>query len=113
MDSNNNTTNATEEQPQPSTSFLIADDHITELNNKTFEIIDSQIPKDHHVHVSSEDGVDSKISCTDLGTNEENDSAVPDSSTDINVQEQTDSENESSSRRALEELNPEDPTGQY
>ena len=111
MDSNNNNTNDTEEQPQPSTSFLVADDH-KELDNKTFEIVDSQIPKDHQVHVSSEDSVDSKIGCSELATNEAlNDAAVPDSSTE--VQEQTDSENESSSRRVLKELNQEDSTGQY
>lgn len=112
MDSNNNNTNDTEEQPQPSTSFLLVDDQ-KELDNETFEIIDSQIPKDHHVHVSSEDNVDSKISCNDLGTNEANDSAVPDSSTEVKVQEQRDSENELPSRRVLKELNQEDSTGQY
>ena len=112
MDSNNNNTNDTEEQPQPSTSFLVADDD-KELDNKTFEIVDSQIPKDRHVHVSSEDSVDSKISCGELGTNEANDPAVPDSSTEIQVQEQTDSENESSSRKVLKELNQEDSIGQY
>lgn len=110
MDSNNNNTNRPDEQPQPSTSFLMGDDH-EELDNKTFEMIDSQIPKDHQVHVNSEDNVDSKISCNDLATNEANDSAVPDSSTA--VQEQRDSENELSSRRVLKELNQEDSTGQY
>ena len=112
MDSNNNNTNDTEEQPQPSTSFLLVDDQ-KELDNETFEIIDSQIPKDHHVHVGSKDNVDSKISCNDLGTNEANDSAVPDSSTEVKVQEQRDSENELPSRRVLKELNQEDSTGQY
>jgi len=110
LDSNNNNTNDTEEQPQPSTSFLIVDDH-KELDNKTFEIIDSQIPKDRHVHVSSEDIVDSKISCSDLGINEADDPALPDSSTEAKVQEQKDSGNESSSRRVLKELNQEDSTG--
>lgn len=110
LDSNNNNTNDTEEQPQPSTSFLLVDDQ-KELDNETFEIIDSQIPKDHHVHVGSEDNVDSKISCNDLGTNEANDSAVPDSSTEVKVQEQRDSENELPSRRVLKELNQEDSTG--
>ena len=113
MDSNNNNTNDTDEQPpQPSTSFLMGDDK-KELDNKTFEIIDSQIPKNHHVHVSSEDNLDSKIGCNDLGANEASDSAVPDSSTEVKVQEQADSENLSSSRRVLKELNQEDSTGQY
>ena len=113
MDSNNNNTNNTDEQPpQPSTSFLMGDDN-KELDNKTFEIIDSQIPKDHHVHVNSEDNVDSKISCNDLGANEANDSAVPDSSTEVKVQEQAASQNLPSSRRVLTELNQEDSTGQY
>ena len=110
MNSNNNKNN-TEEQPQPSASFPIVDDH-KELDNITFEIIDSQIPKDHHVHISSEDSVDSKISC-DLGTYEANDSTVPDSSTEVNMQEQTDSETKFSSRRVLKELNRDDSMGQY
>jgi len=111
LDSNNNNNDA-EEQPQPSTSFLIADDH-KELDNKTFEIVDSQIPKDRLVHVSSEDSVDSKTSHSEWGRNEPNDPAVPDSSTEVKVQEQTDSLNESSSKRVLKELNQEDSTGQY
>lgn len=105
MDRNNNTSN-TEEQPQLSTSLptsLPTVDHHKEQGNKTYEIIDSRIPKDIRVHVSS----------TDLGTHEVNDSAVPDSSTELKVQEQTDSETELSSRRVLKELNQEDSIGQY
>jgi len=99
LDSNNNTSNV-EEQPQLSTSLPTVDEH-KEQGNKTYEIIDSRIPKDLRVHVSS----------TDLGTDEVNDSAVPDSSTEVTVQEQTDSETELSSRRVLKELNQEDSTG--
>lgn len=101
LDSNNNTSN-TEEHPQLSTSLPTVVEH-KEQGNKTYEIIDSRIPKDLRVHVSS----------TDLGTDELNDSAVPDSSTEVKVQEQTDSETELSSRRVLKELNQEDSTGQY
>ena len=101
LDSNNNTSN-TEEQPQLSTSLPTVDEH-KEQGNKTYEIVDSQIPKDLRVHVSS----------NDLGTHEVNDSALPDSSTEVKVQEQTDSETELSSRRVLKELNQEDSTSQY
>jgi len=103
LDSNNNTSN-TEEQPQLSTSLPTVDEH-KEQGNKTYEIIDSRIPKDLRVHVH--------VSSTDLGTDEVNDSAVPDSSTEVKVQEQTDSETELSTRRVLKELNQEDSTGQY
>ena len=101
LDSNNNTSN-TEEQPQLSTSLPTVDEH-KEQGNKTYEIVDSQIPKDLRVHVSS----------NDLGTHEVNDSALPDSSTEVKVQEQTGSETELSSRRVLKELNQEDSPSQY
>ena len=110
MNSNNNNTDNTEEQPLSSTSYKTVDDH-KELGNITFEIIDSCIPKHEHVHVSSEDNVDSNIS-SDLRRNEPSDCVVPDSSTEVKLQEQTDSETESSSRRVLKELNQEDSTGQ-
>lgn len=109
MKSNNNNNNI-ENQPLSSTSSKAVVDS-KELNNITFEIVDSRIPTDEHVHVSNGDSTDSNS--IELPTNETNDCVIPDSTTEAKVQvEQSESENESSSRRVLRELNQEDTTGQ-
>ncbi|XP_078344602.1 uncharacterized protein LOC144630179 [Oculina patagonica] len=101
LNSNNNTNN-TEDQPLSSTSSQVVDDH-KELGNITFDITDSQIPRDEHVHVNSRDGSDSQTSNEPL-TNKTSNCVIPDSKTEMKVQEQTD-------RRVLKELNQEDATG--
>lgn len=109
MKSNNNNI---EDQPLSSTSSQAVVDG-KELNNITFEIVDSRIPTDEHVHVNNGDG-STESNSIELQTYETNDCVIPDSTTEAKVQvvEQTESENESSSRRVLRELNQEDTTGQ-
>lgn len=109
LNSNNNT-NDREEQPLPSTSSNAVDGH-KELGNITFEIIDSKIPTDEHVHVNSGDSSVSKIS-NELPTKEMTNRVVPDSTSEPKGQEKQDSETESTSRRVLKELDQENASGQ-
>ena len=110
MNSSNNT-NDREEQPLPSTSSNTVDGH-KELGNITFEIIDSKIPTDEHVHVTSGDSSVSKIS-NELPTKEMTNCVVPDSTSEAKGQEKQDSETESTSGRVLKELDQENASGQY
>ena len=107
-DLNNN--NNTEEQLLSSTSRQEVEEPGKKLSNITFEITDSQIPTDEHVHVCSEgsNSSDSQIAGVALQANDMNDCVMigPDSTVQARVPvEQTNSEVESSSRQVLKELN--------
>ena len=89
------------------------------LSNITFEIADSQIPTDEHVHVSSNDSssCDSPSSHVDLQAGDVNGCVNPDSTVEANDQanaEQEKSKPDLSSSRILKDLNCTDPpsTGQ-
>ena len=106
-----NNNNNTEEQLLSSTSRQGVEEPGKKLSNITFEISDSQIPTDEHVHVCSEDSnsSDSQIGGVALQANDMNDCVGPDSTVQARVPvEQPNSEVESSSRQVLKELNCED-----
>lgn len=105
--SNNN--NNTEEQsgsPSPTSSTAGEENEKQCLDNVTFEIVDSRIPMDEHVHVRSEDNSPAKPGHDQALSIQTSDSEyVPDSTTEAKVQEKPDSEVEANLWRVLRELN--------
>jgi len=107
--SNNNNTNV-EEQPLSPKSSTAGEEHEKQyLDNVTFEIIDSQIPADEHVHVRGEDKFLTRIN-NDIEKLSKQTRAcdIPDSTSETNVQETADSKIEPASRGVLRELNNDD-----
>ena len=102
-----------EEQPLSPKSSTAGEEHEKQyLDNVTFEIIDSQIPADEHVHVRGEDKFLTRIN-NDIEKLSKQTRAcdIPDSTSETNVQETADSKIEPASRGVLRELNNDDARG--
>ena len=102
-----------EEQPLSPKSSTAGEEHEKQyLDNVTFEIIDSQIPADEHVHVRGEDKSLTRINNDNEKLSKQTRAYdIPDSTSETNVQETTDSKIEPASRGVLRELNNDDARG--
>lgn len=82
------------------------------LDNITFEILDSQIPVDEHVHISSSDNSPSEMVKERVSSRSRDCHDIPDSTTEGKEQGKVHSDIVLSVRQVLRECNHGDGTGQ-